>query len=191
MPDTNRESPEVTTERALRGAYRMFRADRPRAVLEYLEEALAADPLCHEALVMAGDTWSLDQQALGVEMAEGDTRALAYYDRAIAAQPDLSEAYAEKSRTLFNLAQYQEALACLDQGLAVFDHRPNIDLPREVRVNIGETLYRFKARALNALGRAAEGRRALAVGLARFPGSDYLTSITPEFLPPLESDAER
>src|SRR5688500_14523065 len=108
----------------------MADANGPRAVLGYLEEALAADPLCYEALVMAGDIWSLDQEELGVEVDEGSRIAVSFYNRAIAAQPDVAEAYAEKGRTLTCLERWEDALACLEGGLARFDVRPNTDLPK-------------------------------------------------------------
>src|SRR5436305_1066478 len=58
-------SPEEVTERAIREANRLY-GDDPRASLRHLEVAIAADPLCYEALTMAGELYSLWWEELGL-----------------------------------------------------------------------------------------------------------------------------
>jgi tetratricopeptide (TPR) repeat protein len=180
-------SPEEITERALRGARRMYRADRFKVALDYLMEALDADPRCYEALVFAGDIYSTDSPSaaaeLGLSEREAAQMAIAFYDRAIQVQPDHAEAYAEKILPLLDLEEYQAAIECADQGLKLFDARPTTDCPKEVWTNIGKSLYGRKSLALKNSGRTAEGRRVLEEGLSRFPGSWYLTQTVDEFLP--------
>ena len=156
-----------------------------QAALDYLEEALEADPLCYEALVNVGELYNHSCQKLGLSEEEGAHRALPYFDRAIAAQPDLSEAYASKGLALVYLNRPEEAIACIDLGLARLDERPTTDIPPDVWVNIGESLYRIKAVALKELGQVAAGRQVLAEGLQRFPESEYLLQIVDKFLPEL------
>jgi tetratricopeptide (TPR) repeat protein len=177
-------SPEEITERALRAASRMYRADRLKVALSYIEEALDADPRCYEALVFAGDIHSTSAGAeLGLPEREAARVAVSYYDRAIQIQPDHAEAYAEKIVPLLDLEEYQAAIECADQGLKLFDARPTTDCPADVWTNIGESLYGRKSLALKRSGRTAEGRHVLEEGLSRFPGSWYLTQIVDEFLP--------
>ena len=183
-------SPEQITWRAVRAATRMYLADRPQVALDYLAEALKADPLCYEALVMAGELVDHWAPELGLDEREGASTAIVYFDRAIAARPDYSETYAEKAITLFYLDEYEASIATADQGLALFDEHPTADLPPDVWVNIGESLYRAKTKALSATGRREEARSVLGEGLSRFPRSEYLTQLVDEFLPKLEGDVE-
>jgi tetratricopeptide (TPR) repeat protein len=178
-------SPEEITEKALRAANRMYRAERLRVALDYAMEALDVAPRCYEALVLAGDLLSLTTSAaeFGLHEREAAQRAISYYDRAIQVQPDHAEAYAEKLVPLLDLGEHQAAIECADQGLALFDIRPTTDCPAEVWTNIGESLYGRKSLALKNSDRTAEGRRVLEEGLSRFPGSWYLTQIVDEFLP--------
>jgi len=176
-------SPEESTEQALRAACRLGEAGRVAEALQQLLAALEVDPLCREALVHAGDLYNWEGERLGLTEAEGSRRALPFYDRAISAQPDHAEAYAEKARALFFLDDYPQALACADQGLAVLDSPPSREHGPDVWVNIGEALYGAKARSLRALNQADEGRRVLEEGLHRFPESRYLTQFVEAFLP--------
>jgi tetratricopeptide (TPR) repeat protein len=178
-------SPEEITERALRAATDMYLAERPRVAMDYILEALDADPQCYEALVFAGDLYSHSRLGADLTPHEHDAArmAISYYDRAIRVQPDHAEAYAEKLIPLSVLGEYDAAVECADQGLKLFDARPTTDSPPEVWMNIGESLYRRKALALKDSGRTAEGRRVLGEGLSRFPDSEYLTQIVDEFLP--------
>ena len=178
-------SPEEITEKAVRAASRMYLAHRPRVALEYLAEALEADPHCYEALVMAGELYDRWGEDIGLDEREASLTAVSYYDRAIAVQPDHAEAYAEKAIALLHLDEFRAALESADRGMAVFDIHPTLDLPPDVWINIGESLYRAKALALNELGRADEGRRVLNEGLSRFQGSEYLNQIVDQFLPDL------
>jgi tetratricopeptide (TPR) repeat protein len=174
---------EVITEHAVRAALRASLADRPRAAICYLEEALEADPHCYEALVMLGEVWDDAEEELGLKEGEGSRRALPYYERAIALQPDNAEAYAEMSGALVHLDQYERALEAANQALALLDQPPVTDHSDDVWVNIAETVYRMRALALLNLNRPAEGRRVLDEGLQRFPESWYLTDATKFFLP--------
>jgi tetratricopeptide (TPR) repeat protein len=178
-------SPEQITSQAIRRACRLTDTGRHRAALDVLLDALDADPLCREVLVYTGDLFAYDNDELGIQEHLSLLRAIELYDRAIAAQPDHAEAYAEKAQVLLYLEQWEAALACAECGLALFDQRPTTDLYHPVWVNVGESLYRRKALALLKLGRAAEGRRVLDAGLTRFPGSEYLTCATEDFLPEL------
>src|SRR5439155_11125730 len=108
---------------------------------------------------------------------EGALAALTYFDHAIALRPDYAEAYAEKAIALLHLEDDEGAIRSADQGLAVFDTCPTLDSPLPIWTNIGESLYRAKALALQESGRAESGRRTLEEGLERFPGSEYLTQI--------------
>lgn len=178
-----RESIEETTEWAVSAASRAYRADRPRLALDYLDEALEADPKCYEALVMAGEVWDLFEEELGLAEGEGSRLALMYFERAITLQPDNSEAYAEMSGTLMHLNEHQRSLDAANRALELLGHPPVTDHPDDVWVNIAETVYRMRALALLNLGRPAEGRRVLDEGLQRFPESWYLTDATKFFLP--------
>jgi tetratricopeptide (TPR) repeat protein len=175
-------SPEEVTARAVRAASRMYLADRPQVALDYVAEALEADPHCYEALVMAGELYDRGGPELGLDEREASWMAVSYFDRAIAAQPEHSEAYAEKAIALCALGECQAAISSADAGLSVFDIHLTIDEPPDVRVNIGESLYRAKALALKESGQVAEGRAVLEEGLSRFPGSEYLTQIVDGFL---------
>nr|WP_245249825.1 tetratricopeptide repeat protein [Methanolinea mesophila] len=56
----------------------------------------------------------------GLTTASRDNRfaeAIPYYDRAIALDPDFSEAWMAKSVALFNLGYYTEASACVDRAI--------------------------------------------------------------------------
>jgi tetratricopeptide (TPR) repeat protein len=178
-------SPEQITEEAIDSAHRLIRAGRHQVALNVLLDALDADPLCREVLVDVGDLLTHRFEELGLEEQPALLRAIEFYDRAIAAQPDHAGAYAEKALALLYLEQNDAALACAEQGMALFDDPPTTDLCHDVWVNVGESLYRRKALALLELGRAAEGRRVLDEGLTRFPGSRYLTWATKHFLPEL------
>jgi tetratricopeptide (TPR) repeat protein len=161
----------------------MYLADRPRVALDYLADSLEADPRCYEALVMAGEIYDRWASELGLDEREGSLVAVAYFDRAIAAQPDHAEAYADRAIALLHLEEYQAALRSAEAGLREFDNYPTKGAPPEVWVNIGESLYRAKALSLKEMGRVAEGRRALQEGLSRFSGSEYLTQVVDTFLP--------
>jgi tetratricopeptide (TPR) repeat protein len=153
--------------------------------MDYILEALDADPQCYEALVFAGDLHSHSRYGPDLALHEQDAAriAISFYDRAIRAQPDHAEAYAEKLIPLSVLGEYETAIECADHGLKLFDIRPTTDSPPEVWKNIGESLYRRKALALKDSGRTVEGCRVLEEGLSRFPDSEYLTQIVDEFLP--------
>ena len=179
-------SPEVITERAVRRAFRLQELGRYHSALDCLQEALEHDPLCREILVHIGDLYLYDSDELGLDQDQGDRKALEFYDRAIAAWPDHAEAYAEKSQALLYFERYEEALACAERGLQLFDQPPTTDLCPGVWTNVGESLYRRSALALKELGRASEGRARLHEGLRRFPESQYLTQATRAFLPDLE-----
>jgi tetratricopeptide (TPR) repeat protein len=178
-------SPEEITERALRAATDMYLAERPRVAMDYILDALDADPQCYEALVFAGDLYTHSRWGLDLALSEEDAArmAISFYDRAIQVQPDHSEAYAEKILPLMDLDEYDAAIECADHGLKVFDSRPTTDSPPVVWTNFGESLYRRKALALKYSGRTGEGRRVLNEGLTRFPGSEYLTMAVDKFLP--------
>jgi tetratricopeptide (TPR) repeat protein len=178
-------SPEEITEKAVRAATRMYLADRPQVALDYLDEALEADPECYEALVMAGEVHDRWGPELGMEQREAALMAISFYDRAIAAQPDHAEAYAEKLLPLLDLDEYEAAIQCADRGLELFDTRPTTDEPPDVWTNIGESLYGRKAEALRKNGQVQEGRCVLDEGLRRFPNSEYLTHYVEKFLPEL------
>ena len=166
----------------------MYLADRPQVALDYLAEALDADPECYEALVMAGELHNLWAPELGLEDQEGPLKAISFFDRAIAVQPDHAEAYAEKALALLDLEEYAEAITCTDRGLALLDSPPTTNYPPEVCINIGESLYSHQAIAFKESGRRDEGRRVLEEGLHRFPGSEYLTQIVDKFLPECDPD---
>jgi tetratricopeptide (TPR) repeat protein len=93
-------SPEEITEKAIRAATRMYLEDRPQVALDYLAEALAADPDCYEALVMAGELYDRWGPELGFAGSDGALKSLCYFDHAIAVRPDHAEAYAEKAIAL-------------------------------------------------------------------------------------------
>jgi len=162
---------EETTERAVRAATRMYLADRPQVALDYLTDALSADPACYEALVMVGDIYARWAAELGLEDRRGNRLALGYFDRAIAVRPDHAEAYAEKCLALLHLDDFEATLQTAERGLPLFDQHPTLDEPHDVWVNIGESLYRARALALLESGLPAAGSQVLDEGLARFTGS--------------------
>ncbi len=174
---------EVITERAISAANRAFSADRPKAAIGYLEEALEADPDCYEALVSMGETWTYCEEELGLPEGDGARRALPYFQRPISVQPDNAEAYAEMSTALMHLDEFERALRATDEALARYEQPWASSHPPDVWVNIGETIYRMRALALLNLNRAGEGRQVLDEGLKRFPESWYLTDATKFFLP--------
>ena len=116
----SRMSREQITWRAVRAASRMYLADRPQVALDYLAEALEADPSCYEALVMAGELVDHWAPELGLDEREGASKAIVYFDRAIAARPDDSEAYAEKAITLLHLEEHEASIEAANRGLALF-----------------------------------------------------------------------
>jgi tetratricopeptide (TPR) repeat protein len=178
------QSLEVITERAVRDALRAMRSGRYLAAFGYLELAIEADPLCREALVLAGDVCYFQFDDLGITEAEGADSAVGYYDRAIAACPHHAEAYAEKSLCLHDRERYQEALECAELGFSYLEVPPTKDLEPDVWVNVAESLYRRKALALKELGRVEDGWRVLLEGLSRFPESTYLTQCAEQLPPP-------
>lgn len=134
---------------------------------------------------MAGELYDFWGPELGLDDRLGALKAIEYFDRAIAVRPDHAEAYADKAIALLHLEEFEAALQTAELGLTLFDGRPTADEPPDVWVNIGESLYRAKAIAMQESGDTEGGRRVLREGLSRFPDSEYLTQIVDRFLPDL------
>ena len=183
MKDRNR-SIEQITERAWKSAWRAEQADRHWTALDYILEGLEADPVCYELLVYAGELLNTAWEDMGLCDKESAERAIPYFDRAIAAKPEMAEAYICKALALNDLERPEQALAILEVGGDLYEQWPNTDVYPAVRVNIGESLYNHRVVALLQLRRTDEARQVLNEGLRRFPESTYLTELTERFLPP-------
>jgi tetratricopeptide (TPR) repeat protein len=173
---------EQITERAITDANRVLNADRPKVALDYLADALEADPRSYEALVLTAEIYSLYADDLDDEPAAAQQEAIGLFDRAIAIRPEDPEAYASKALSLLYLDRVEDAVACADLGLGCLSEPPT-DGYLPVWTNIAETLYYVKSHALKRMRQIGEGRQVLAEGLRRFPGSEYLTFKTRAFLP--------
>lgn len=157
---------------------------RPAEALEHAEAALEIQPEHVQSLVLAAAVYTFQGKELGLGIDVSSRAALNCYERALAVEPELAEAWSGKAFLLLRLDRPEEALAAADCGLAALTHPvgPDMDDP-EVQVKIAENLFSNKIRALLAIGRKDEARQALSDGFEHCPQSEYLTRHLKWFLP--------
>ncbi len=167
-------------------AFDLVEDERYKEAEQHLLRALEINPRHTQALIDLGELYLWDCEELEMELPIALREALRYYERAIAVEWKLAEAWAGKADALGYLGRHEEALEAAETGLLVLPLCLGYYMNRpEVHTNVAEALFNCKVEALRKLGREGEARKALGDGLEYCPGSDYLGSLTKHFAPDL------
>jgi tetratricopeptide (TPR) repeat protein len=106
--------PAIKSANPLADGQKFLEANEPRLALECFDALLATQPHNAEALV---------KKAAALEKLDRVDEALAFCDRAIAANGGMVGAYLHKGGLLNRLARYEEALQCYEQAMLVQDKK--------------------------------------------------------------------
>jgi tetratricopeptide (TPR) repeat protein len=146
-------------------AWRFLQAGDFRSAERDLAAALRTTPAFYPAEAASGY----------VALAQSDAKtALAYFDRAIARQPDYISALVGKGQALLALTRESEAIAAFESALAV--NPALIDLRRQIEVLRFRNAERGLAAARQAAraGQPDEAIRAYTAAIASSPDSSFL-----------------
>lgn len=148
-----------------------------------VSKAVELDPNNADALVLAGELWLRQWEAMGfADHSETDaaTVALTYFNAALSKEGAHANAWAGKGCTLMRLQRYRKALAAAQRGLTVLSQRvgDGMETPGVYQF-VAEDLYDGTVQALLKLGRGEEAWQVLKQALSEFPASDYLLRLVP------------
>jgi tetratricopeptide (TPR) repeat protein len=159
-------------------ACELLKRERHKEAEQHLLAALEIEPRHLQALIYLGDIYTLCGDELGMESTAACQAALDCYDRALAIEWKLAEAWAGKTLTLFYLDRPEDTLAAAESGLFVLPLCVGYGMTcPDIHTNVAEALFDRKVRALLELGRPSEARQALTDGLAYCPGSAFLSRL--------------
>lgn len=162
---------------------------RPKEALSHIEAALEIEPKHVQAMILAGDIYQLDCEELGIDPDKAFQIAIQCYDRALAVDPKLAEAWAGKAEVLYWSRCPELALESAETGLFLLPLCIGYAMNSpDVHINVAETLFKYKVSALLRLGRKDEARQALSDGLEYCPGSEYLSGLLEEFVPEISKE---
>ena len=167
-----------------RRANELEREERYEEALAHLTEALQIEPRHMEALTLAGEIHLFGHEKLGVTPADAYAIGLQYFDRALAVEPKNADAWGGKALSLFYLERDDDALEAAEHGLTVLPLGIGPAMSyAPVQLNVAETLFSVKVRALLEVGKRGAARQALSEGFAYCPGSDHLSRCLNDFAP--------
>ncbi len=90
-----------------------------REELASIYESMTKQPAPKPALGREPEAYELSNKGKALDSLGRYEEALACYDRALAVNPQLAEAWSNKGGALHRLGRYEEALACCDRALAL------------------------------------------------------------------------
>jgi tetratricopeptide (TPR) repeat protein len=165
-------------------ATRLLREDRTPEAFILIEEALSLYPSHLQALILMGEIFLTRSDHLGLEHDFSDLAALSCFELALQQEPNHADAWSGKARTLLYLDRPEDALEAVDNGLSVLPLSVGYGMTfEEVRINITESLFDVKIRALLELGQVQEANATLHQGLMLCPTSEFLSRHLVQFLP--------